>query len=78
MCVPQAALRSRGRKMIVDEVQTGVGASGTMWMHEQWALPHPPDVMTFSKKMQAAGRAHASFRTHQSTKNMTGTTARRR
>jgi len=41
--------------MIVDEVQTGVGATGTFWAHEKWDLPIPPDMVTFSKKFQAAG-----------------------
>lgn len=41
--------------MIVDEVQTGVGASGKFWAHEHWNLTTPPDMVTFSKKFQAAG-----------------------
>jgi 4-aminobutyrate aminotransferase/(S)-3-amino-2-methylpropionate transaminase len=40
---------------IVDEVQTGVGATGRFWAHEHWNLPSPPDIVTFSKKAQAAG-----------------------
>lgn len=40
---------------IVDEVQTGVGATGTFWAHEKWNLETPPDFVTFSKKFQAAG-----------------------
>ncbi|KAG0950591.1 hypothetical protein G6F57_001213 [Rhizopus arrhizus] len=40
---------------IVDEVQTGVGATGTFWAHEAWQLPSSPDIVTFSKKFQAAG-----------------------
>ncbi|KAJ1734918.1 hypothetical protein LPJ61_000818 [Coemansia biformis] len=44
--------------LIVDEVQTGCGATGTFWAHEQWELPTPPDMVTFSKKMQAAGFFH--------------------
>jgi len=43
---------------IVDEVQTGGGPTGTFWAHEQWNLPTPPDVVTFSKKLQAAGFYH--------------------
>ena len=42
----------------VDEVQTGVGATGTFWAHEKWNLSTPPDFMSFSKKMQAAGWYH--------------------
>lgn len=41
--------------MIVDEVQTGVGASGKFWAHEHWNMTQPPDMVTFSKKFQAAG-----------------------
>lgn len=40
---------------IVDEVQTGVGATGKFWAHEHWNLQTPPDMVTFSKKAQAAG-----------------------
>ena len=40
---------------IVDEVQTGVGATGKFWAHEHWNLASPPDMVTFSKKAQAAG-----------------------
>lgn len=40
---------------IVDEVQTGVGATGKFWAHEHWNLSTPPDIVTFSKKAQAAG-----------------------
>ncbi|SCV02577.1 LAME_0H02960g1_1 [Lachancea meyersii CBS 8951] len=40
---------------IVDEVQTGVGATGKAWCHE-WADIQPPvDLVTFSKKFQSAG-----------------------
>jgi len=41
--------------MIVDEVQTGVGATGKFWAHEHWSLKTPPDMVTFSKKAQTAG-----------------------
>ncbi|KAG0201371.1 hypothetical protein BGX28_005796 [Mortierella sp. GBA30] len=44
--------------MIVDEVQTGVGATGQFWAHEAWNLTTPPDIVTFSKKFQAAGWFH--------------------
>jgi 4-aminobutyrate aminotransferase/(S)-3-amino-2-methylpropionate transaminase len=40
---------------IVDEVQTGVGATGKFWAHEHWNLTTPPDMVTFSKKAQTAG-----------------------
>jgi len=41
--------------MIVDEVQTGVGATGKFWAHDHWDLQDPPDMVTFSKKAQTAG-----------------------
>jgi len=41
--------------LIVDEVQTGVGATGKFWAHEHWNLGTPPDMVTFSKKAQTAG-----------------------
>ena len=41
--------------MIVDEVQTGVGATGKFWAHDHWELSEPPDMVTFSKKAQTAG-----------------------
>ena len=41
--------------LIVDEVQTGVGATGKFWAHDHWNLQHPPDMVTFSKKAQTAG-----------------------
>ena len=40
---------------IVDEVQTGVGATGKFWAHDHWNLDSPPDIVTFSKKAQTAG-----------------------
>ncbi|KAJ6264038.1 4-aminobutyrate aminotransferase [Drechslerella dactyloides] len=41
--------------LIVDEVQTGVGATGKFWAHMHWNLTTPPDIVTFSKKAQTAG-----------------------
>ncbi|KAJ4329346.1 4-aminobutyrate transaminase [Fusarium piperis] len=41
--------------LIVDEVQTGVGATGRFWAHEHWDLAEPPDMVTFSKKAQTGG-----------------------
>ena len=40
---------------IVDEVQTGVGATGKFWAHDHWNMADPPDMVTFSKKAQTAG-----------------------
>ena len=50
--------RERRVSLIVDEVQTGGGPTGTFWCHEQWNLDTPPDIVTFSKKTQAAGFYH--------------------
>ncbi len=44
-----------GCAFIVDEVQTGGGATGRWWAHEAWGLAEPPDLVTFSKKMQIGG-----------------------
>jgi L-lysine 6-transaminase len=38
---------------IVDEVQTGVGLTGTMWAHEQFGIK--PDALAFGKKTQVCG-----------------------
>ncbi|KXJ95088.1 4-aminobutyrate aminotransferase [Microdochium bolleyi] len=40
---------------IVDEVQTGFGATGKFWAHEHWNLTSAPDIVTFSKRAQCAG-----------------------
>lgn len=44
-----------GAKLIIDEVQAGCGATGIMWDHERYNITPPPDLVTFSKKMQSAG-----------------------
>lgn len=44
-----------GAAFVLDEVQTGVGITGTLWAHEQLALAEPPDLVTFGKKMQLGG-----------------------
>ncbi|KAI8059573.1 4-aminobutyrate aminotransferase [Gongronella butleri] len=51
----QAICKKHDVVFIVDEVQTGVGGTGTFWAHEAWNLPESPDIVTFSKKFQAAG-----------------------
>ena len=38
---------------ILDEVQTGVGLTGTMWAHEQFGIK--PDALGFGKKAQVCG-----------------------
>ncbi|KAK3375091.1 aminotransferase class-III-domain-containing protein [Podospora didyma] len=51
----RALTRKHNVLLIVDEVQTGVGATGKFWAHEHWNLQDPPDMVTFSKKAQTAG-----------------------
>ncbi|KAK5136476.1 hypothetical protein LTR08_003121 [Meristemomyces frigidus] len=51
----RALTRKHNVLMIVDEVQTGVGATGKFWAHEHWNMEDPPDMVTFSKKAQTAG-----------------------
>ncbi|RYP01764.1 hypothetical protein DL764_006084 [Monosporascus ibericus] len=51
----RAITKKHGVLLIVDEVQTGVGATGRFWAHDHWGLPTPPDIVTFSKKAQTAG-----------------------
>lgn len=51
----RAITRKHNILMIVDEVQTGVGATGRFWAHDHWELEDPPDMVTFSKKAQTAG-----------------------
>ncbi|XP_041362444.1 4-aminobutyrate aminotransferase, mitochondrial-like isoform X2 [Gigantopelta aegis] len=40
---------------LIDEVQTGCGATGKMWAHDHWDLKDGPDVVTFAKKMLTGG-----------------------
>ncbi|GLD93672.1 hypothetical protein PINS_up002277 [Pythium insidiosum] len=55
-----------GVAFIVDEVQTGGGSTGTFWAHEHWDLADPPDIVTFSKKLQTGGYfAKPEFRLHE-------------
>ncbi len=53
------ALRALARRFdvafIADEVQTGAGGTGAFWAHTAWGLDDPPDLVTFSKKMQLGG-----------------------
>jgi L-lysine 6-transaminase len=41
--------------LIYDEVQTGVGLTGTFWCHEQFGPNARPDLLAFGKKMQICG-----------------------
>jgi L-lysine 6-transaminase len=49
----QALCREFDALFIVDEVQTGVGLTGTMWAYQQLGLE--PDVVAFGKKVQVCG-----------------------
>ena len=44
-----------GAALIIDEVQTGVAATGKFWAHEHFNITPAPDFVTFSKKFQSAG-----------------------
>ncbi|ODV76656.1 4-aminobutyrate aminotransferase [Suhomyces tanzawaensis NRRL Y-17324] len=44
-----------GALLIMDEVQTGIGATGLFWGHEHFEISPPADLVTFSKKFQTAG-----------------------
>ncbi len=46
-------VQSNDALFIVDEVQSGVGATGKMWAHEHAGLS--PDLVAFGKKMQICG-----------------------
>jgi 4-aminobutyrate aminotransferase / (S)-3-amino-2-methylpropionate transaminase len=55
----QQVCKSNGAALLIDEVQTGGGPTGKLWCHEHFDLPSPPDVVTFSKKMQLGGYFHS-------------------
>ncbi len=49
----QALCREFDALFILDEVQTGVGLTGTAWVYQQLGLA--PDVVAFGKKTQVCG-----------------------
>ena len=49
----QEICRKNDIMFIVDEVQTGVGATGKWWAHEHFDVQ--PDIMAFGKKMKVCG-----------------------
>jgi len=51
----QEITQKYGVAFIVDEVQTGCGATGKFFAFEHWKLKSPPDIVTFSKKLQQSG-----------------------
>ncbi|XP_017034176.1 4-aminobutyrate aminotransferase, mitochondrial [Drosophila kikkawai] len=54
----QAICKKNGIALLIDEVQTGGGSTGKFWAHEHFNLESPPDVVTFSKKLQLGGYFH--------------------
>ncbi|XP_076242978.1 4-aminobutyrate aminotransferase [Calliopsis andreniformis] len=54
----QHIIKKNGAALLIDEVQTGGGPTGKMWCHEHFNLESPPDLVTFSKKMQLGGYYH--------------------
>jgi len=66
----RAITKKHGVAFIVDEVQTGGGPTGKFWAHDHWQLESPPDIVTFAKKLQAAGFFHnVNFRPNMSYRN---------
>lgn len=55
----QKLARKNGAALLIDEVQTGGGPTGKIWCHEHFNLDGPPDIVTFSKKMQLGGYFHS-------------------
>jgi L-lysine 6-transaminase len=49
----QQLCRDNDALFVLDEVQTGVGATGTAWAYQQLGLE--PDVVAFGKKVQLGG-----------------------
>ncbi|KAH8299314.1 hypothetical protein KR044_000346, partial [Drosophila immigrans] len=54
----QRICKQNGSALLIDEVQTGGGSTGKFWCHEHFNLDSPPDVVTFSKKLQLGGYFH--------------------
>ncbi|XP_034106113.1 4-aminobutyrate aminotransferase, mitochondrial [Drosophila albomicans] len=54
----QRICKQNGSALLIDEVQTGGGSTGKFWCHEHFNLESPPDVVTFSKKLQLGGYFH--------------------
>ncbi|MFY9668741.1 MAG: aminotransferase class III-fold pyridoxal phosphate-dependent enzyme, partial [Trebonia sp.] len=49
----QAMCRENDALFVLDEVQTGVGTTGTAWAYQQLGLE--PDIVAFAKKVQLGG-----------------------
>jgi 4-aminobutyrate aminotransferase/(S)-3-amino-2-methylpropionate transaminase len=46
---------------LIDEVQTGCGATGKFWAFEHFNLLESPDIVSFAKKMQIGGYFYKDF-----------------
>ncbi len=57
----QKIAQKNNSMFLIDEVQTGLAATGKLWAHEHFNLPQPPDLMTFAKKMQIGGYFYKDF-----------------
>ncbi|CAD1468250.1 unnamed protein product, partial [Heterotrigona itama] len=55
----QEICKKKSIPLILDEIQTGGGATGRIWAHEYFELNIPPDIVTFSYKMQTSGFYHS-------------------
>lgn len=51
----QAIAKKNHASFLIDEVQTGMCATGKFWAYEHFNLPTSPDILTFAKKMQIGG-----------------------
>ncbi|GFS19489.1 4-aminobutyrate aminotransferase, mitochondrial [Elysia marginata] len=51
----QDICQKNGIAFLLDEVQTGAGATGKFWLHEHFHLRDPPNLVTFAKKMLTGG-----------------------
>ncbi|KYB25522.1 4-aminobutyrate aminotransferase, mitochondrial [Tribolium castaneum] len=56
----QKIAKKNNAYLLIDEVQTGGGCTGKFWCHEHFNLETPPDIVTFSKKMQLGGYFHTA------------------
>lgn len=51
----QKLAKKHNSMFLIDEVQTGLAATGKIWAHEHFNLPTSPDLVSFAKKMQIGG-----------------------
>jgi len=69
----QAICKEFDVAFMVDEVDSGVGVTGQFWSHENWQLPHAPDMVAFGKKMMTQGYyVHNEFFIPDSVANISG------